>query len=88
MENNVANVEFKLIDSEDVYPDDLKPGEAILFEYPDKTLGLILSCPSCGKAGSSVTGNHKYNPETKSITPSLDNKCCGWHGHLTNGKFI
>ena len=37
--NDVTKVEFKLVDSANAYPDDLKAGEAIVFEYPDKTLG-------------------------------------------------
>lgn len=65
---NVSDVEFKIVTDDDELTE---PGRALVFEYPDKTLGLILCCPQCGKAGTSSTGNHKYNEQTKSVTPSI-----------------
>lgn len=85
---NIEDVQFKIVESDD---DLTEAGRAIVFEYPDKTIGLLLCCPSCGRPSSSSTGNHKYNPATQSVTPSIihDTKLggCGWHGFLTNGKF-
>lgn len=82
------DVEFKLVGSDEELTE---AGRAVIFEYPDKTLGLMLCCPSCGRASASSTGNHKYNPETKTVTPSIihDTKLggCGWHGFLRDGKF-
>lgn len=49
-----------------------------------------MCCPNCG-AKSSSRGNHIYNRETQTYTPSIihDTKYggCGWHGWLTNGIF-
>jgi hypothetical protein len=82
------DVKFEVVDSDDLLTE---PGRAVIFEYPDKTLGLMLCCPNCGKASASSTGNHKYNPATQTVTPSIihDTKLggCGWHGYLREGKF-
>ena len=86
---NAEEVVFKLVESDE---DLTEPGRALIFTYQDGSLGLILCCPQCGKASSSSTGNHKYNEETKTVTPSIihDLKLggCGWHGFLKNGKFV
>ena len=88
---NVYDVPFKTIESTGD-TDDMKPGEAIVFDYSDGTKGLILCCPNCGRASSSSTGNPKYNEATQTVTPSIiHDKAlggCGWHGHLKNGKFV
>lgn len=85
---NISDVEFKLVEDDELLTE---PGRAVMFTYPDQSLGLILCCPQCGKASSSSTGGHKYNPETQTVTPSIihDKKLggCGWHGFLRNGKF-
>jgi hypothetical protein len=94
--------EVKLILVEDGYPE--KPGEASVYTYNvnGKTLlGLVWCCPQCGKPATSVDkkdkdGNfigkaHSYNPETKTLSPSIvhDKKLggCGYHGWLRNGIF-
>lgn len=82
MRNNVTQVEFNLL--KEYPPDDVfKPGEAVLIENGS----LILCCPCCGSVGASA-GTHKYDVLTQSYSPSINNRCCGWHGFLKNGKFI
>lgn len=80
---DVSQIEFKIV--QEKMPWELKPGEAIQV-MQDGKLGLILCCPVCGKSAS---GNHQWDAETKTLTPSIvhDIDGCGWHGHLTNGKF-
>ena len=82
---------MKLILAPDKLPNELLPGEGIVFAYPDGTIGMIVCCPKCGCSMASITEGHKYDKETQSITPSLvhDTKFggCGWHGWLTNGEF-
>ena len=82
------------------YDDVKKPGDASVYTrmkmipHPTKpgirvssreieSYGLHMCCPQCGK---STTGPHKYNKETKSLTPSIVHSC-GYHGYLTNGMF-
>jgi hypothetical protein len=68
----------------------LNKGDGLIFQFSrdDDKCGLIIVCPKCGKVTS---GRHIYNPETKSLTPSIvhnkDLGGCGWHGWLTNGIF-
>jgi len=76
-------VNLVLRNEDEVLPMDLKHGEGIIFSYEDGTFGLMCGCPSCGHA---ATGTHKFNPETNTLTPSLQCRC-GYHGHLTNGVF-
>jgi len=82
----------------DAYPDELVRGECLLFiRHEDKTdrmkitsYGLIVCCPKCGRASS---GPHVYDPETKTLHPSLvcnsvtDGIKCDYHGWLKNGVF-
>ena len=62
---------------------------------------LAFNCPGCGRFGMVRAGAFKPHPSpswqitagsrdevaTLSLTPSLLNPCCGWHGHLTDGVF-
>lgn len=49
---------------------------------------VLSSCPNCGELSFSST--HKIGKKDNEITltPSLIFNCCGWHGYLTDGKFI
>ena len=84
---------------QDAYPDELLRGECIIYtRHQDKndrkkitSYGLIICCPRCGK---SSTGEHIYNPKTKTLHPSIvcnsiNNKGvkCDYHGWLRNGVF-
>jgi len=73
----------------------LNKGDAIIVigvhsETKERITQLIMCCPNCGQKSSS-RGNHIYNRETQTYTPSIihDTKYggCGWHGWLTNGIF-
>lgn len=78
---DVTQIEFKI--AQEKIADDLLPGEGIVTDIGDGKIGLILCCPNCGKAAG---GSHVYNKETQTLSPSIVHTC-GWHGHLTNGKF-
>lgn len=81
---------------QDAYPDELVRGECIVYVRNDKegkliSHGLIICCPRCGKTS---TGVHTYNPETKTLYPSIvcnsikdDETKCDYHGWLRNGIF-
>ena len=54
----------------------------------------ILCCPGCGEAGSPNTGakwtivaGSFSNVSELTLSPSIANSCCGWHGYLKNGVF-
>jgi len=83
----------------DAYPDELVRGECIYYtRHEDKTdrnkitsHGLIICCPKCGKTS---TGKHRYDPETKTLHPSIvcnsindEGIKCNYHGWLLNGVF-
>lgn len=65
-------------------------GDATIVIGRNNKKQLIICCPQCGKRSGSA-GNHVYNEETKTYTPSIvhnkDLGGCGWHGWLRNGIF-
>ncbi len=67
-----------------------RKGDAVIVIGRNDLKQLIICCPQCGKTSGSA-GNHVYNEETKSYTPSIvHNKelgGCGYHGWLKNGVF-
>lgn len=88
-------VNFILREDADIpYQDHLSKGECVLYvrceDSNDKdkvtSYGLIMCCPKCGKVSS---GPHKYNIETKSLSPSIVHgiEGCGFHGYLTDGIY-
>lgn len=69
-----------------------KPGDARIIRAKEGHLSLVWVCPKCGQLVSTADGHkHVYNPETKSLTPSIvcakEKGGCGYHGFLTNGIF-
>ncbi len=68
----------------------INPGDATMVIGNHGLLQLIICCPGCGRNSASA-GDHVYNKETQSYTPSIvhnkDLGGCGWHGYLTNGEF-
>lgn len=82
---------MKLVLLDDAYPDELQKGEAIVVIGNNKALQLIICCPVCGQSSSSA-GNHVFNRETMSYTPSVvhnkDLGGCGAHYWITNGEII
>ncbi len=57
-------------------------------------MGHLIACPGCGKISSpkdgamwQVAGGSLDDVTTLSLSPSILNGCCGWHGYLTNGVF-
>ena len=82
-------MDIKLNIVEDI--DDIKErGDAIIVVGRNNLKQLIICCPQCGKTSGSA-GNHIYNEETKTYSPSIihskDLGGCGWHGWLINGEF-
>lgn len=62
--------------------------------YPDGVAGgVAFNCPACGSESwvhfDADTGwVWDGNKEAPSLTPSIGQRCCTWHGYLTAGKFI
>jgi hypothetical protein len=89
-------MELQAVIKQDAYPDELVRGECIIYIRNDKdnnliSHGLIICCPKCGKTS---TGPHTYNPETKTLHPSIvcnsitdEGQKCTYHGWLINGIF-
>jgi len=95
-------IEARLVD--DLFVDDesqRKPGEYKPWSrYADPTnaiAGLNFRCPGCNNIIGVEFASNKWqwnnNLNCPTVTPSIvhiktepDN--CGWHGFLTNGKFI
>lgn len=82
------NIQLHIVDDDDKL---LNKGDAIV--YKNEELGwlqLFIVCPGCGKKSASK-GKHKYDPDTKSYTPSIVHDInlggCGWHGWLKDGVF-
>jgi len=81
---------------QDAYPEDLVRGECIVYVRNDKdgnliSHGLIICCPKCGKSSA---GPHTYDPDTKTLHPSIvcnsitdEGVKCDYHGWLINGVF-
>ena len=91
--------ELVAVIKQDAYPDELVRGECILYSrHEDKSnfdiitsWGLIICCPRCGKTS---TGPHTYDPDTKTLHPSIvcnsitdSGVKCDFHGWLINGIF-
>ena len=88
--------EMVVVIKQEAYPDELVRGECIVYTRNDKdgkliSHGLIICCPRCGKAS---TGTHIYDPDTKTLHPSIvcnsitdSGIKCDFHGWLINGIF-
>ena len=64
--------------------EDLLQDEGVVISRSDGRFELIFRCPQCNEVHASATGNHIYNPQTNSITPSII--CpCGFHKTLRGG---
>lgn len=81
------------------YPDAAEPGQCYAGEdFPDR---LLFGCPGCGQFGCIRVGGPEASDSrtwrvvagspadstTLTLTPSILNHCCGWHGHLSAGVF-
>lgn len=81
---------MKLRVYQDKYPDELKPGEAIIVSNGE-LLQLIICCPQCGETSSSA-GSHVFDPKTETYHPSVVHNAdlggCGAHYWIRNGEFI
>lgn len=71
-----------------------KPGDA---EWSIDHAHLLFMCPCGGGHLSGVPVNRPAgllswqwngNKEKPSLTPSIHNINCGWHGYLTDGEFV
>jgi len=82
---------MKLTVFQDKYPDELQKGEAIIVTGKNGVLQLIICCPQCGQTSSSA-GNHVFDRETQSYSPSVVHNAdlggCGAHYWIRNGEFI
>jgi len=80
-------MKLNLVDSDELL---LNKGDALVISGKKGVAQLIIVCPGCGKV-SSTRGNHVYDENSKSYTPSIvhDMKYggCGWHGWLIKGEF-
>ena len=68
---------------------EMEPGEVVACNLTENSkLKLYISCPRCGDA--SFTGEHAVTNKSGIFTvrPSIITSCCGWHGYLTDNKFI
>jgi len=72
-----------------------RPNGWALRRYPDGHVGgVAFDCPGCG--GDSYVpvdaGGDGWmwdgNEQAPTLTPSLGQRCCPWHGYLTAGKFV
>lgn len=88
----MAEVQLNLVENIDSV---VNKGDAIMVwgrhsETGNKIKQLIICCPRCGNLSASA-GNHIYDEETKSYSPSIvhnpDLGGCGYHGWLKNGTF-
>ncbi len=59
------------------------------FEVARPGCGQFLSLPLFPAEGcrGTVTGGTPDDVATLSLSPSILNHCCGWHGHLRGGVF-
>lgn len=78
--------------------DPRQPGEFRLMQMRSsgKTAGMDFACPcGCGFVGwlpfdsyLSEGWHWDEDPTAPSLTPSVLQRGCGWHGYLTNGEWI
>lgn len=69
------------------------PGTMVPREQEDgRILDYVIACPGCGQMGTGrdgmvwrVIAGKLEDVTTLSLTPSILNGCCGWHGYLTAG---
>jgi len=73
-----------------------RPNGWAIRKYPDgRPGGVAFDCPGCGD-DSYVPIDKEFNDgwtwngneEKPTLTPSLLQRCCGWHGYLTDGEFV
>lgn len=66
----------------------LAPGDYYIM---GENIGILMCCPGCGER-SGPNGKWTIDSKNESAIPSIyhDPKLggCGWHGFLTNGKFL
>ena len=71
-----------------------RPDGWCIRHYPNGDAGgIAFNCPGCGSdcyVPINVEFGWKWNGDEQkpSLTPSLGQRCCGWHGYLTDGKFV
>lgn len=65
--------------------------------YPDGRLGgVAFDCPGCGSDSYVPINDGEYGngwdftgtDDSPTLRPSLGQRCCGWHGYLTDGKLV
>lgn len=73
-----------------------RPNGWALRKYPDgRAGGVAFDCPGCG-GDSYVPVDKEFadswtwdgNETHPTLTPSLGQRCCGWHGYLTAGNLV
>ena len=68
-------------------------GWAIRKYHEGEVGGIAFDCPGCGSdcwVPINTPKGWKWdgNEESPTLTPSILNRCCGWHGYLTAGVFV
>jgi hypothetical protein len=66
----------------------MKLNQAYVVDIEDGRLSIALCCPGCGQVFIPAGPRHQFNPETKSMSPSIVHSIgCGFHKTLTNGEW-
>lgn len=70
----------------------LAPGSIKFYAREGKPHGINFVCPcGCGAVGGVVFDPGRWtwngNRERPTVTPSILQMRCGWHGYLTDGEF-
>jgi hypothetical protein len=70
------------------------PNGWVIRWYPEGEVGgVAFNCPGCGSdcyipIKSDTGWTWDGNVESPTLRPSLGQRCCGWHGYLTAGRFV
>lgn len=72
-----------------------RPNGWAIRRYPDGHVGGVgFDCPGCGSDcyvpidDGSKGWQWNNDEQLPTLTPSLGQRCCSWHGYLTSGKFV
>jgi len=61
-------------------------GDVVICQYAD-TMKVFIKCPQCGGVSFSSTHKVTFKNGLVYVTPSIQMRCCNWHGYLKNNTF-